>query len=116
MPALNFKPRFVRAIERGFKRQTIRAKRKDGRDPKAGDLLYLYTGLRTKAVRSLGGRRCYSAEVINIYNSTCVFYRGSFLNMDEREALAHADGFSTWEEMIDFFKGRLPLFGLLIRW
>jgi len=116
MPALNFQPRFVRAIELDLKRQTIRAKRKDGRDPKMGDLLYLYVGLRTKAVRSLGGRTCYSVEGIEIWSSSLVQYRGIYLDPDERESLAHADGFSTWAEMFDFFKGRLPFCGLLIRW
>jgi len=116
MPSLNFKLKFVRAIELGLKRQTIRAQRKDGRDPKKGDLLYLYSGLRTKAVRSLGARVCYSAEPIEIWGSILVHYRGIYLIPEEREALAHADGFSTWAEMFDFFEGRLPFCGLLIRW
>lgn len=33
----------------GEKRQTIRANRKDGRDPKQGQPLMLYTGMRTKS-------------------------------------------------------------------
>ena len=58
MPALNFKNQFATYVELGFrdpdhpraKRQTIRAKRKDGRDPRQGETLYLYTGKRRHAV------------------------------------------------------------------
>ena len=52
MPALNF-TMFVDKVESGEKRQTIRAYRKDGRDPKPGDPLYLFTGMRTTACRRL---------------------------------------------------------------
>ena len=38
MPALNFQARFAPLVESGQKRQTIRAYRKDGRDPKPGQL------------------------------------------------------------------------------
>ncbi len=53
MPSLNFQARFAPLVESGEKRQTIRAYRKDGRDPKRGDKLYLFTGMRTKACRPL---------------------------------------------------------------
>ena len=53
MPALNFRAEFADAVERGEKCQTIRAYRKDGRNPKPGDTLHLYTGMRTRACRRL---------------------------------------------------------------
>lgn len=62
MPALNFKKRFEPMIESGDKRQTIRAKRKDCRDPKEGQTLYLYTGMRSKGCRKLGEAPCLSSE------------------------------------------------------
>ncbi len=39
MVALNFQARFAEAVETGRKRQTIRARRKDGRDAKDMNLL-----------------------------------------------------------------------------
>lgn len=51
MPLLNFELRFAGLIESGEKRQTIRAQRKY--PIKAGDKLYLYTGVRTKNCRKL---------------------------------------------------------------
>lgn len=51
MPIINFKPEFAELVASGKKRQTIRAIRK--RPFKAGDKLYLYTGLRTKEARNL---------------------------------------------------------------
>lgn len=48
MPSYNFKPRFVPMVKEGSKNQTIRARPKNGRTPKMGDMLYLFSGLRTK--------------------------------------------------------------------
>ena len=48
MVAYNFQKQFADAVERGEKRQTIRAPRRDGRHAKVGDKLQLYTGMRTK--------------------------------------------------------------------
>lgn len=45
MVQLNFQPRFVDPIRRGLKRQTIRKERR--RDPRVGEALQLYVGLRT---------------------------------------------------------------------
>jgi hypothetical protein len=74
MPALNFMPQFVERIEIGLrdpedaraKTHTIRAPRKDGRDPKVGDTLYLYTGLRQKGARRIGVATCTRVESIVI--------------------------------------------------
>ena len=56
MPALNFQKRFADLVESGEKCQTIRKCSKDGRDPKVGDTLYLYTGQRPKE------KHCNDAE------------------------------------------------------
>ena len=60
MPLLGFKKQFAPLVEEGQKRQTIRAKRRDGRNPHAGETLFLYTGLRTKSCRKLGISGCKS--------------------------------------------------------
>ena len=54
MPALNFKKEFADKVASGEKRQTIRALRKDGKNPRPGQKLYLYTGMRTKYCRKCG--------------------------------------------------------------
>ena len=49
----NVQQQFVDRVESGSKSQTVRALRKDGRLPKAGDTVKLYSGLRTKNTRLL---------------------------------------------------------------
>ena len=43
---INFKEGFAEPIRAGTKRQTLRLPRRDGKVPRVGELLYLYTGLR----------------------------------------------------------------------
>ena len=53
MPSLNFQAQFAPLVESGAKRTTIRALRRDGRNPKRGDPLYMFTGQRTRSCRRL---------------------------------------------------------------
>lgn len=117
MPALNFQARFADLVESGEKRQTIRALRKDGRDPKPGDTLYLYTGMRTKACRKLLEAECRSARPVTILD-VGVCLGDDLPRRAERESLARADGFDTESEMVRWFQKThgLPFKGLLIRW
>lgn len=125
MPLLGFIKEFAPSVELGLeqpehpeaKRQTIRARRKDGRDPKAGDTLYLYTGLRTKSCRKLGEAKCLGASDILITGKH-VFLEGCHLNHDEMAALAKADGFQSLYAFHNFFRENhgLPFRGLLIKW
>jgi len=134
MPALNFQARFAAAVASGDKRQTIRAYRKDGRDPKPGDTLHLYAGMRTKACRKLGEVRCKSAKRLRIERFTnnavpmVEVYRedgspewatdffGDPFQAERR--FARRDGFKNWPEMWQWFERvyGLPFEGLLIRW
>ena len=134
MPLLGFRPHFVRAVENGVaaarrsplphrdvapKRQTIRALRRDGRDPEVGDTLYLYTGLRTKAVRSLGEVKCRRVDRLRIdRRGTRVHVDGRALERSALQRLARTDGFGDADEMIAFLENLhgLPFRGLLIRW
>jgi hypothetical protein len=50
---LNFSAVMAPKVENLIKLQTIRAYRKDGRDPQEGDLLQLYTGCRRPGARKL---------------------------------------------------------------
>lgn len=123
MPALNFQPRFAPLVESGEKRQTIRAYRKDGRDPKPGDTLYLYTGQRTKKARRIGVVECASVHAVKIFRKGAVVEgdEGDVVydeHHDAREAFAGADGFEDWESMREWFEKHhgLPFRGLVIRW
>jgi len=118
MPALNFKKRFAPAVAFFRKRQTIRAKRKDGRNPRPGDTLYLFTGQRTKSCQRLGMSICKSVEEIVIYPNCKILIAGNLLNDKEKDKLAVDDGFHDFPEFMAFFRKEhdLPLWGLLIKW
>jgi hypothetical protein len=119
MPALNFQARFASAVESGEKRQTIRKRRKDGRDPKPGDTLYLYTGMRTKACRKLGEAVCTRVQEVAFGRMVMGGQRGTwFQGPGYLKSIAKRDGFETKEEMLDWFEKThgLPFEGLLIRW
>lgn len=118
MPALNFKAQFAEPVSNGAKRQTIRAQRKDGRDPKPGDRLYLYTGMRTKACRKLREARCTSVLPVTIYNEADIVYGQRRLGAIERINFAIDDGFMSPRDLADWFEKThgLPFSGLVIRW
>ena len=117
MVAFNFKSRFACAVARGTKRQTIRAYRKDGRDPAPGCRLQLYSGMRTKHCRKLGDAVLASRERIVIADDG-IKVGGRVLDARERHELAVADGFADWPGMRDFFAEThgLPFEGYLYRW
>jgi hypothetical protein len=119
MPLLSFQKRFAPAVEDGFKRQTMRALRKSGRDPKAGDTLYLYTGLRTKKCRQLGLEKCTAVKPIVVTPDT-ICLDGKYLDRHARDAFAIADGFGSFDEMIEWMAldvGReFPWRGIVVYW
>jgi len=117
MPALNFQKQFAPKVESGEKLQTIRALRKDGRDPKPGDTLFLYTGMRTKACRKLKEATAIKVHDISI-KDVGVFVDGESLNFKERKALALADGFSCTKDFRNFFTMThgIPFTGKIIKW
>lgn len=118
MPLLGYKKEFAQLVERGEKRQTIRAYRKDGRNPKPGQVLYHYAGLRTKSCRKLMDAECKSAEPIAIEGWHDVVVGTKSLSVAEEGTLARADGFASAEAFFRFFEKAhgLPFYGLLIKW
>lgn len=122
MGLYNFQARFVPFIKAGTKKHTIRAKRKHPDQP--GDTLYLYSGLRTKkAKRIIPPTECVKVEDIEIKdgaffdeNHASVKVDSVELDRSERETLARADGFKNFDEMIQFWRGRLPFSGDIIHW
>ena len=118
MGAYNFKPQFEQPIMEDLKRHTIRAKRKDGRRPKPGEVLSLYLGMRTKACRLMKRRRCAKVQLIEIHSNPgfWVVIDADKLTFDECDLLAKSDGFTDFWEMMQFWDGRLPFSGHLIHW
>ncbi|MDR3798000.1 MAG: ASCH domain-containing protein [Terracidiphilus sp.] len=116
MALYNFQKRFAPPILSGEKRHTIRADRKDGRLPKPGELLHLYTGLRQKGAQLLMRVRCTRVEEITIYSNCRIAIAGVVLDLAEQELLARRDGFLGFPDMMVFWNGRRPFHGHIIHW
>lgn len=120
MGLYNFQARFVPFILSGEKKHTIRAIR--AHPDKPGNTLHLYTGLRTKRSKLLMRAVCVKVEEIAIGNGFghgSVFINDVELSESEREQLARRDGFSSFQEMLKFWKtpkNRLPFLGHIIHW
>jgi hypothetical protein len=115
MPALNFQRQFMAAVLKGTKCQTIRATRQ--RPIKVGDMLYLFTGMRTKECLRLRATRCTEVAAIEI-RGVAVSLDGRWLSLRESERLAAADGFEDMRGFLEFFHQTHGLLfrGQLIRW
>lgn len=122
MVAYSFQRRFSRAVELGVKRQTIRAIG-GKRHARPGEMIQLYTGLRTAEARKLGEARCSSTANVRIWQNKVEIDEG--MDIVTREirteggllAFAKEDGFDSWQEMAEFFADPdEPWRGVLIRW
>lgn len=140
MIAYNFQPMFVAPILVGLgradevtarplpppKRQTIRAvaKRKHAAD---GDLVHLYTGMRTASCRAIGVARCVGAREVRLYFAgqprgvDVVEVDGwPILTAIQRAEFARADGFEDWAVLRAFWAKHHPgvdrFVGRLILW
>ena len=117
MGLYNFEERFVPFILDGRKRHTIRAIRANPDKP--GNTLHLYTGLRHKGARCLIRPVCTKREDILITVSRLVRIDMEWLDEEECELLARADGFESFCDMMEFWvkpKNRLPFSGHIIHW
>jgi hypothetical protein len=111
----------VPKILSGEKTHTIRAIR--AHPDKPGNLLHLYTGLRQKGARLLLRVPCIAVEEIEIdacgHECNCdplLVIDGVQLDATERDQLARRDGFDDFNDMLDFWAGRLPFKGHIIHW
>jgi hypothetical protein len=118
MGLYNFKERFTVRILDGSKTHTIRPER--SRPDKPGDVLHLYTGLRHKGARLLMRVPCVRVEAITMEERKpgvfSVTIDGVSLDRSECEAFARRDGFNNFDDMMDFWKGRLPFRGQIVHW
>jgi hypothetical protein len=114
MVAINFKPEFAKAVESGVKLQTIRAKARC----KAGDVLQLYTGQRTKNCRKLRDAVCIAVDTVCITPEGIEFGQPGWWPKDA-DRFAENDGFKSYDEMYDFFcsdHGEEVFNGYVILW
>jgi len=102
MPAYNFKSQFAKAIRDGEKTTTIRPPRR--RPTRVGDILYLYTGLRTKKADRIGAYRCVKVEPCVIHPGRMDMRIGGLACTNRAIAeIARADGFASAKAFFEFF-------------
>jgi hypothetical protein len=102
----NFLRQFAPDVESGKKRQTIRATRADGRVPRIGDKVKLYTGLRTGHTRLLlesTVEECFQVQ-ITLTRPRGIVANGVKLAPHEANAFAQRDGFPSSHEFYEYFK------------
>jgi len=117
MPSLNFQKQFTPGIlamlNKDYARRTrikpktttIRAKRK--RPFHKGDLLYLFSGQRTKNCQRLGKVICRKTEELVIEEKSPGIYKiiinDAILSDEAAQNVALEDGFASFKEMIQWF-------------
>lgn len=122
MAAYNFQKRFAPAIRSGAKRGTIRARRKNGYVPKVGEMISLYTGMRSIACELLRHVKVKAITPI-VVNTTDgdfdgVVLDGVVLGREAALKLAKDDGFESLADMAAFFSEAHgdSFSGYLIQW
>lgn len=113
-----FKPRFAALVESGAKKQTVRPT--PARMPKSGDRISLrmWTGkpYRSKQREIIASTVLYVAKIkLDVFD---MWFDGVLASEAKQEAFAIADGFSSANEMLDWFENEhgLPFEGVVIVW
>lgn len=130
MVAYSFKKQFTAPILAGTKAQTMRADRK--RHARPGELVQLFTGMRTKHCRRLGEALCLEVAPVRIelprarrVPEVMIFTPDGdlarhVLTPSALLAFARADGFRDFDELHAFWAEEHPgvdtFHGVLIRW
>lgn len=115
---LNFKTRFAPDVKAGKKRQTIRLRGKRQAHP--GDVLHLFTGMRTKQCERLGDAPCLMVVDIDIDTRAHLTYiEEKVASMSIVNEIARRDGFDGQAGFYSFFRqqygeGRHQM--ILYRW
>lgn len=124
MVAYSCKRQFEGSICSGTKRHTIRGERK--RHARKGEILQLYTGMRTRQCRLIGTARCTDIRPITIIfddtdpRAERVIIAGIRLD-DDLDNFARSDGFGSWLELKAFWRANHPRIsnqfdGVIISW
>jgi len=120
MPALNFQTRFAPAILAGQKPFTLRALRKDGRDPQVGQPLYMFTAMRTKQCRKFAEKPCRFAITITLLHHRVVIPGFPHLTTPRNlETFSRLDGFNNYAAFCQFHEikpGMTPKPMRLVAW
>lgn len=113
---LGFKKQFAPKILDGSKKFTIRNRRKV--EPKIGDTLHMYTGLRTKHTEKITSEHTLKGiQLVDILIQKQVFSEGSFkgkwslgisvdkrdLDSSELEYFVRCDGFESMEDFMEYW-------------
>ena len=117
MPSLNFNKKFVQLIKSGAKKQTIRKRRKNKRDPAPGRTLYFFTGMMSKQCERIGEAICSDVSLITVTQDSIQVCNRT-LSVKDRLKLAKNDGFECAKDLIEFIATvyGLPFNGLIIKW
>lgn len=108
-PALNFRIEYVPLVRSGKKKMTIRRVRKKG-NPKVGDKLTLYTGMRSPQCALIKTVECSAVVPITLFWDGMVILNGKKLSPRETQVIAISDGFESSEDFINFFKETYGLY------
>ncbi|HEV2692404.1 MAG TPA: ASCH domain-containing protein [Verrucomicrobiae bacterium] len=107
MPGLNFQKKFAPKILSGEKPFTLRALRTDGRDPKTGERLYMFTDQRSKNCKKIAEKVCGFAVTIQLlYCWVGIPGLIGLARLDLVENFARLDGFDSYEAFCKFHKIR----------
>ncbi len=103
MPQVGFKKHFAPLILAGKKPFTLRDLRKDGRDPKAGKTLYMFTGLRSKDCKKFAEKPCRFAVNVSLsWRKIFIPHLGFLTSDEELELFSQLDGFDCYASFVRF--------------
>jgi hypothetical protein len=116
MPAINFIARHAPPVEAGTKRQTVRKERLTPIRP--GDILHLYTCMRTRNCRKLKTATYTMTQEIQVTKHGTLKLDGQSIYRAGADKFARDDGLRDWAELRDFLEARygLPFSGVVIHW
>lgn len=124
MVAYSFQRQFAEPIIAGTKGGTIRAERRNtqrdrpGGHARPGEMLQLFTAMRTKQCQRICDRRCIAVEpiVLNFVTDQALVGGLVIWEPSKLSIFARFDGFEEWNAMRTFWAGTQRFDGWHIRW
>ena len=105
MPQLGFMRHMAPKVLAGLKPFTLREMRLDGRDPKAGQMLYMFTDLRQKTCKKFAEKTCRLAVNISIsWRSIEIPGVGELKTFAQLKAFSQLDGFTDHNEFVKYHR------------